>query len=390
MNKIIIFLFISLLFSCKPLSELYLVKVNDKWGYINRKGEMVIEPIYENCCYQRYEDSCCSRIIWPDALGIVKQGGKYGAINVNGNLKLECNYDFLDQYHNSLIIAKSGGNYGILSENGDTIFPFIFDNQFISCNNKTGQGQINKKYYLLDFKNKTKKETNFDKISYFVEGLAAVKKGENLGYINQKGELVIDAEYQTVWPYNKGLAAVKQNYQWGFIDTTGKFVIEPQFDETEGFDLFSGKYAIVVKNKKYGIINREGNYLINPKYDYLYFENENVLLAVISENQKQKKGLINLKEKWLYTSEYENFDYFDGYLKFEKDGTFGLLKLNTNKIVIPPVFEEIAFRSRGLTLLFYYSEITNKTQHAYVNKKGRVIWSEKGFDAKRAIKQYSN
>ncbi len=390
MNRIILFLFVSTLISCNSLSELYMVKANNKWGYINRKGEMVIEPIYENCCYHRYEDSCCSRIIWPDALGVVKQNGKYGAINANGDLKLKCNYDFLDQYHNSLLIARSGNKYGILDKNSDTIFPFIFDNQFISCNSKTGQGQINGKYYLLDFENKTKKETNFDKISYFVEGLAAVKKGENFGYINQMGNLVIDVIYQNVWPFNKGLAAVKQNYQWGFIDTTGKFVIEPQFDETEGFDLFSGKYAIVIKNKKYGIINRKGNYLIKPIYDYLYFEDENVLLASISENQKQKRGLINIKEKWLYTPEYENFDYFDGYLKFEKDGKFGLLKLNTNKIVIALAFEEIAFRPKGLTLLFYYSEATNKMYHTYVNKKGRVIWSEKGFNAKRVINQHSN
>jgi hypothetical protein len=390
MNKIIVFLFVSTLISCNSLSELYLVKADNKWGYINRKGKLVIEPVYENCCYQRYEDSCCSRIIWPEALGVVKQNGKYGAINVNGELKLKCNYDFLDQYHNSLLIARSGNKYGILNENNDTIFPFIFDNQFISCNSETGQGQINGKYYLLDFETKTQKETGFDKISYFVEGLAAVKKGENYGFINEEGSMVIDAKYQNVWPFNQGLAAVKQNYQWGFIDTTRKFVIKPQFDETEGFDLFSGKYAIVVKNKKYGIIDREGNYLIIPKYDYLYFEDENVLLAIISENQKQKRGLINLNEKWLYEPEYENFDYFDGYIKFEKDEKFGLLKLNTNKIVIPPVFEEIAFRSKGLTLLFYYSDTTNKMHHAYINKKGRVIWSEEGFDVKRVIKQYSD
>ncbi|NJO91423.1 MAG: WG repeat-containing protein [Chloroflexia bacterium] len=247
MSKLTVFLFVTIFFSCNSLSELYLVKVNNKWGYINRKGKMVIDPIYENCCYQRYEDSCCSRIIWPETLGVVKKNGKYGAINVNGKLKLECNHDFLDQYHNSLLIAKSGNKFGVLSENGDTVFAFIFDNQFISCNSKTGQGQINGRYYLLDFENKTKKETNFDKISYFVEGFAAVKKGENLGFINQNGELIIEAKYQNVWPYNKGLAAAKQNYQWGFIDTTGKFVIEPQFDETEGFDLLSGKYAIVVK-----------------------------------------------------------------------------------------------------------------------------------------------
>ena len=385
MNKILCLLLIIFLVSCHSISELYLIKEDSKWGYINRKGKLVIEPIYENCCYQRYEDSCCSRIIWPEALGIVKLNEKYGAIDVSGNIKIKFNYDFLDQYHNSLVIARSGNQFGVLSANGDTIFPFIFDNQFISCNNKVGHGQINGKYYLLNFNLKTKKETKFDKISYFVEGMAAVKKCEKYGFIAESGKMIIDAVYQNVWSFNKELAAVKQNYQWGFIDKTGKYVIKPQFDETEGFDLFTGEYAIVVKNKKYGIINRSGKYVVEPKYEYLYFEDKNVLLASIYENEQLKTGLINLKEEWLYRPENKRFDYFAGYIKFEKDGRFGLMKLRSRKVTIPPGFEEIAFRSKGLTMLTYYDKVKGNLNFAYVNKKGKVIWEEKGFDAKAML-----
>ncbi len=389
-NKCLIFIGFLLVLSCGSVSELYLVNIGDKWGYINKKGKLIVEPVFENCCYQRYEDTCCSRIIWPQSLGIVKQDGKYGAIDVNGSIKIKAGYDFLDQYHNSLVIARSGNKFGVLNQIGDTIFPFIFDNQFISCNNVIGQGQINGKYYLLNFKNKTKKETDYDKISYFVEGLAAVKIGDKYGFINESGKMVIDANFQNVWPFNRGVAAAKQNYQWGFIDTTGKFIIQPKFDETEGFDLFTGELAIVVKDKKYGVIDRKGSFKIEPKYSYLYFEDKDVLFASLYENNKQKSGLIDLHEKWFYNSEYENFDYLDGCLKFEKDGRFGLMKLSTRKMLIPAIFEEIAFRPKGLTLLTYYSKTNNKLQHAYVNKKGKAIWSEKGFDIEKLMKQYSD
>jgi len=384
-NNLIFILFVVSYYSCSSVSELYLVKENDKWGYIDKKGKLIIEPIYENCCYQRYEDSCCSRIIWPDALGIIKLKGKYGAINIDGDVKIKPNYDFLDQYHNSLVIAKSGQSFGVLNANGDTIFPFIFDNQFISCNNVVGQGQIEGKYYLLNFSNKTKAETNFDKISYFVEGLAAVIKDNKYGFVDESGEIKIDLKYQNVWPFNKGVAAVKLNYQWGFIDINDNFIIEPQFDETEGFDLFDRKYAIVEKNKKYGIINREGDYIVLPKYEYLYFEDKNVLSCSIYENKELKSGLINLNEKWLYQSKNGNFDYLAGYIKIEINGSFGLIKLKNGKVIIPPLFDEIAFRINGLSMLTYYDKNNGSKHFSYVNKKGKVIWSEKGVDIKNIM-----
>lgn len=388
MNKRLLFIIFPLLFSCQLTTELYLVKEGDKWGYINRKGRLIVAPVYENCCYERYEDSCCSRIIWPDALGIIKKDGKYGAINHAGETKIAPGYEFLDQYHNSLLIARSGNKYGVLNENCDTIFPFIFDNQFISCNNVWGQGQINGSFYLLNFGQKTKKKVPFDKVSYFVEGFAAVKKSGKFGFIDTLGNVVIDIVYQNVWPFNKGLAAVKQNYQWGFIDTSGKFVIPPQFDETEGFDLFSGEFAIVVKNGKYGVIDRQGHASIPPGYDYLFFEDKNILLASINKGGKQTIGLIDLNEKWLYISANKRFDYFNGYIKIERNNKFGLIKLKGDKIIVPPVFDEIAFRTKGLTLLTYCSESNGELQYAYVNKRGKMVWKEKGLDWQKLMEQH--
>lgn len=377
--RFIFYFLISIIYSCSSISELYIVKKNNKWGYIDKHGKLVVAAIYDYCCIQRQEDTCCSRIIQPNGLGIVKLNDKYGAIDIHGRMKISAQYDFLDQYHNSLIIAKSEGKYAVLSKNGDTIFPFIFDNQFISCNNTVGYGQIDGKFYLLNFKNQTKIATDFDKIAYFTEGLAAVRKDGKYGFINELGEIVIGLKYQEVWPFNKGLAAVKVNYEWGFIDTTSSYVIKPQFDDTQGFDISNGEIAIVVKNRKYGVIDRKGNYLIQPKYEYLYLEDANVLNVSIFENNQIKRGLINLKEKWLYISDNQLFEYYNGYLMLEKNNKVGLVKMKSNKTILPAIFDEIAFRNKGLTMVVIRDAKSGIEHFAYANRKGKIVWQEDGF-----------
>jgi len=92
---------------------------------------------------------------------------------------------------------------------------------------------------------------NIDEIAPFSEGLAAVRKGQQWGFINEEGKLVIefrddiytnpkvDVTKKDVlgvqFPmFNEGLCLIKQTVEdgvpvYGFIDKTGAVVIKPQF-----------------------------------------------------------------------------------------------------------------------------------------------------------------
>lgn len=379
-TKSIIISIYLLVSSCKTSNELYLIKQAGNWGYINSKGEVKISPTFDECCFERQEDTCCSRIIWPQSIGIVKQKGLYGAIDINGNFLIEPKFDFLDHYHNSYIIAQSANKFGVLNFYGDTLFPFIFDNQLINCNAKTGCGLIDDKYYLLNFEKRTKTETDYDKISYFSEGYATVKKDDLYGFINSEGQLVTKIEYQEAWPFRNGLAAVKQYYKWGFIDTTGSFILKNRYDLTTGFDLFTGKYAIVVENNKYGVIDREGRQIIPFKYEYLFFEAKNRLYASIISDDKTKSGIINLNQKWIFGPTEVPFEYFGKYVKINNAGKLGLWKRRNLKTILPQIFEDIVYRANGLTMFVYYDKVKKKELFGYVDRRGKLVWAEEGFD----------
>jgi hypothetical protein len=60
------------------------------------------------------------------------------------------------------------------------------------------------------------------------------KQGKS-GYLNEKMQTVIPFKFDKVMPFSEGYAVVVVDDKYGFINTKGEIVIEPQFDYAKGF-----------------------------------------------------------------------------------------------------------------------------------------------------------
>lgn len=106
-------------------------------------------------------------------------------------------------------------------------------------------------------------------------GLALVKTGMLYGYMNAKGEYVIEAQFEEACDFSEGVAAVKVNNKWGYIDTTGKFVIAAQYQEARSFgENEYHNYARVQINNKWGVINKSGQIVVAAKYGVIRVSND--------------------------------------------------------------------------------------------------------------------
>ncbi len=66
-------------------------------------------------------------------------------------------------------------------------------------------------------------------------GLAPVNVDEKWGYINTKGRLAINPEFENARPFFRGRAAVFRNSKWGYIDKKGQVVIPLSFTLADDF-----------------------------------------------------------------------------------------------------------------------------------------------------------
>ena len=69
----------------------------------------------------------------------------------------------------------------------------------------------------------------------FNEGLAAVREGAKWGFINKKGDLIIDAKFERARSFHDGMAAVILEGKWGYLNKKGEMIIEPKYSEADDF-----------------------------------------------------------------------------------------------------------------------------------------------------------
>ena len=103
-----------------PFSEgLARVKQNGKWGYVNLKGEVVIPCVYDWGLADRAEFS--------EGLACVRKNWRYGYINAEGEQVIPCIYDEADQFSEGHALVKQHKKYGFVNVKGEEVIPCIYE-----------------------------------------------------------------------------------------------------------------------------------------------------------------------------------------------------------------------------------------------------------------------
>lgn len=241
------------------------VKLNNKYGYINHEGELVIDTLYD-MAYPFSEE-----------MARVKIKGKFGFIDNQNNVVLPTQYDEATDFNNGFSIIKQNGMYGVISKIEGIIIPCQFDeisfddnfncikgsqtyeldhegnyiNPFDIINAKDIEksyinvqkttkliicniGSFHSKKYAFTDHRKNIKSIWFDRVYTFNDGLAKVKIGDNFGFVNTNGVLVIDVKYRNASNFKNGEALVeevlmkniqdlkKDDYQLFYINKKGE------------------------------------------------------------------------------------------------------------------------------------------------------------------------
>ena len=104
------------------------------------------------------------------------------------------------------------------------------------------------------------------------DSLAVFCSENKRGYYNMyTGEIAIPAQYRRAWIFSEGLAAVQKNGNIGFIDHKGNVVIDFLYpyhgNPLTEFVFDDGHCVVADADGKCGVIDKSGKWLIQPDYD---------------------------------------------------------------------------------------------------------------------------
>jgi len=132
------------------------------------------------------------------------------------------------------------------------------------------------KFGYIDEKGQVVVPAQFDKAQDFSEGLAAVafnagkkskhefEKPRHWGYIDRDGKILISPQFRRARPFSGGLAAVQNlRYKWGYIDPSGKIIVPFQFEDAASFS--EGKATVLI-GERVGFIDRTGTLVIPAQF----------------------------------------------------------------------------------------------------------------------------
>ncbi len=248
------------------------IKKEEKWGFVNQVGEIILEPQFQliPTGYEKY---------FSEDLAVVCQNQKCGYINTSGKYVIEPKFDYAENFSEGLAIVHFGEiNFlGFRIQNPQIAFinkqgEILFKDKNFTPESKFSDGlakvSIGEKFGFIDTSGKLVISPQDTWISDFHEGLAVTSTNENnnfrLGYVDKTGKITIPLKFKQAGEFSEGLANVMfENGKYGYIDISGKTVIEPQFDVA---DTFYDDRAVVMIGTRKGYIDKTGNRVIPIQY----------------------------------------------------------------------------------------------------------------------------
>ncbi len=340
---------------------LLIVGKNDKEGYINLKGEVIVPVIYDYVDY------------FYDGMAEINKGRLCGYVNEKGKVVVAPQYSKVDPFkRNNLTMVQSNGKYGFINREGyRAIYP-VYDDASDFYKGKSMVTRNNTKY-IIDKKENIILSQDYEDISIPSEGLIGVKRNGKWGFIKPNEEVVIPFEYEgdsSDYQFSEGLSIVHKHHKYGFINKKGIVLIPIEYDKVkpfrEGLALFDN-YSH--DKRTIGFLNHQGKVEFSFSRDSIYemrsFYNG---LASIQKNYGGKYGFINkkgkiiIKPQFSYAGDFTNKDY----AVVEESGKWGVIN-RKGEVVVPIVYDSCRSVYSGLI------PVKKNGKWGYSDMKGNIV-----------------
>lgn len=344
------------------------IKIGDKYGFINDKGDIVIEPQFDNAFYY-FSDGVC----------FAKYDGTTGLIDNNGHLIVELPDSI------SWVYSFTKGKGIVLFENGEmnivrTDGNYVLENDYkYITQNEDGESL----YYILHRKDNKWLAADStgnvigepcDSILSYSQNLCPVKHKDKWGYMDPSGNITIDTIYKFAWSFSQdGIARVKKDSIESYINETGKTL----FSADKAMTPFAcNRAAVKIDNRLY-LLNKTGNKICEINADDIYGFHHDDGLATIIRNGKAIK--IDSLGREILSTKYENIGAFvNGIAPVIKNEKIGFIN-KEGKEIIPLDFDDFSLIFPKEDRTYSIIWVKNSDGTRFYDNNGNLIGKDMGL-----------
>jgi hypothetical protein len=357
--------FVPLLFGALYGENLIPYRKGDKWGFSTEDKKIVVRPKYDKV-WPFYQDENVTLVILK---------GKYGMIDRKGNEVVKPVYDEIKWFSESFLMVKLKDKYGLirrdnfrevvkpkynniepLAKLGSLSFSFYFG---VGCGEQRGENffkvYIGNKVGLIDTMGKEVVPVKYEDVEVVLgeKTLVKFKEKEKWGIMDLSANVILPAKYDWVC-YNEGkiIFAVLDNKPYAF-DTSGKeiqYEFKSKEEEHAGNEVQSdseseeeneysedyGEFSILSRAGKESVVSKEGKVIIPPNYDEIRYDERNEIFFI---SKGDKWGLANKSGKIFVPLKYDYLATFcKGLIAVKYNEKFGLMD-KTGKIIVHPKYD---------------------------------------------------
>ena len=272
----------------------------DKMAFADAfNGKILTDFIFDSYYdYNESEGLICTRI-----------DDKFGTINLKGEIVHQFKFSDSLDFKDGLAWAydDADGKF-IVDSQGHSLFP-ASDFDTVGWRGFFEVANEDREVALVSKEGKLLTPFQYVSIQDFSEGLAvALTKDYKFVYLDESGRvaLKLDDNIKDADNFKNGLAIVRnQNKKYGFINKRGELVIDFLYDDAEIFD--SNGYAVIGENERYGLIDALGNIIIKPLFKSLNrCEDTDFYIFQIQD----KYGVIDCNNHIVVKAEYDEISSY--------------------------------------------------------------------------------
>ena len=330
---------------------------------------------------------------------VLKENNLSGVIDRSGNILIEPTYEEIriPNPEKAVFVCYVENDSKVLNQNNEEMFSEYELVEPIRLKNVESDLMYEKsvlkyyqngKYGLIDFEGKQITEPIYDSIDSlpYKEGELLVSQEGKTGVINIKGNLMVDISYGSIevdgyykdenkYKYAGYITSITTNegYRYGYVNYKGQKVLENEYNEISrinDIDDDENAYLISAKNGQYGVIKNKEQ-ILNNEYQSIRYDGTNNLFVI---EKSRKFGVADINGKVIIEPTYNQIDITGAYLYaqneqgttiFNSNGTEA--NINTNISILNTDSDKYKIRINN----------ENGSKYGVINESGEQVIEEK-------------